>query len=137
MLLIQKKTKMHPYKCERGGINIKKVLMIVGFGALVCYGLFNARNLILGPQIEIYTPAPNAEIVGSAVLVQGRAQNITFLSLNDRPISIDPDGHFKETLLLPPGSNIIRLYGRDRFKQETVEEIEIYFRRENLQEVTE
>lgn len=111
--------------------------MIFGFGALVCYGLFNARNLILGPRIEIYNPSPESEIFGGKVLVQGRAQNITFLSLNDRPISIDPDGHFKETLLLPPGSNIIRLYGKDRFKQEMIREVRVYLKEENLKNLTE
>ncbi len=128
---------MHPYKCENSGFNIKKIVIIVGFALLIGYGLFNARNLLIGPEISIFSPSAGKEVSENFILVQGRAKNVVFLSLNDRPIFIDTEGNFKEKLLLNPGSNIIRLYGRDRFKQDTVEEIKVYFKQDNLQEITE
>ncbi len=133
----KKKQTMYPYKCEKGGVNIKKVIIILGFVLLIGYGVFNARNLIIGPRVTILYPVAESETTENFVVVQGIAKNVVFVSVNDRPIFIDTEGNFKEKLLLNPGSNIIRLYGRDRFKQEVVEEIRVYFKQENLQEITE
>lgn len=110
--------------------------MIIGIFLLVGYGFFNARDLIMGPNIVLYSPFNESATRKNVALVQGRAKNIVFLSLNDRPISIDTEGYFKDKLLLAPGTNIIRLYGRDRFKQEEVEELRVYYEENNSEEIT-
>lgn len=101
--------------------------IIIFFALLIVgYGLFNARNLLMGPIIEIWSPTAEAKTDETMITIKGRARNIAAISLNERPIFIDPDGIFQEKLLLSPGFNIIEIKARDRFKQEKVETVRVY-----------
>ena len=118
------------------GFNVRKTAIIIAVVLIVVYGMFNARNIIIGPEIEIISPNPESETTENLVIIRGVAKNVTFLSLNNRAIFMDQEGNFKEKLLLSPGFNIISLYGRDRFKQEVTEEFKIYYKQSNLEELT-
>lgn len=96
----------------------QKIGIIVGFFLALCiigYGLFQARNIILGPQISLTSPKNGATLTNSLVTVSGKASNVSFLSLNDRPIFIDQQGDFNEQLLLSPGYNTWTLVAQDKF----------------------
>lgn len=95
---------------------------------LVAYGIFNARNLILGPSIEVLSPVTNSETTESILTVKGLVKNTSFLSLNQKQIFANPDGVFEEKLLLSPGSNIIEIKATDRFKKETKKVINVYYK---------
>ena len=118
------------------GFNVRKTAIIIAVVLIVVYGMFNARNIIIGPEIEIISPNPESETTENLVIIRGVAKNVTFLSLNNRAIFMDQEGNFKEKLLLSPGFNIISLYGRDRFKQGVTEEFKIYYKQSNLEELT-
>lgn len=109
-------------------IDIKKILTIMLFVFVISYGFFNARKMIFGPQIEIYSPQENTETETNVAKVKGVAQNIAFISLNEKPIYVDLEGNFEEKLLLYPGSNIINIKARDRFKKEIEKTIKIYYK---------
>ncbi len=109
------------------GFNIKKLIGLTAILLLVVYGVFNARRLIEGPKIEILQPADGYESSSNTVSVKGMVKNATFVSINDRPISIDTSGMFEEDLLLSPGYNIVRIFANDRFKKDTGKEISIYY----------
>lgn len=114
-------------EATEGGYNAKVFTVIFAVVLLVSYGLYNARDLIRGPSIEILSPPHFTETRENTVTIKGMAKNVTFISLNERPISIDPKGVFEEKLLLSQGSNIIVLKGRDRFKKEVSETLEVYY----------
>jgi hypothetical protein len=118
---------MNKYKFERG-FNIRRFVIILSVVLLVSYGIFNARNLIIGPTIEIFSPAKDIETGDNVITVNGKAENITFISLNEKPISVDTEGLFDETLLLSPGSNTIQIKARDRFKKEIVKTVKVYYK---------
>lgn len=118
---------MNQYKFERG-FNIKLFIIIFSVFLLVSYGIFNARNLIIGPVIEIFSPAKDMETEENTFTVKGRVKNMTFLSMNEKPIFVDTEGLFEEKLLLSPGSNIIEIEARDRFKNETQKIVKIYYK---------
>lgn len=118
---------MNQYKFERG-FNIKLFIIIFSVFLLVSYGIFNARSLIMGPVIEVFSPAKDIETEENIVTVKGRVKNMTFLSLNEKPIFVDTEGLFEEKLLLSPGSNIIEIEARDRFKNETQKIVKIYYK---------
>ena len=117
-------------KCKfTGGFNIRKFVILLSFFLVILYGVFNARNLILGPSIEIFTPLlPETETTENTITLKGRVENMTFLSLNERPIFADTEGVFEEQLLLSPGFNIITLKAQDRFKKEVQKTIRVYYR---------
>lgn len=108
--------------------NVRLCVIISSVVLLVSYGIFNARNLIIGPTIEVFTSTQSPEIGSNVFTVNGRAKNIAFISLNERPISVNTEGIFEEKLLLSPGPNIIEIKARDRFKNETKKTLNIYYK---------
>ncbi len=114
--------------CERG-FNVRKITLIFAVLLLVLYGLFNARNLILGPSIEIYSPnITYFETNEKILLVSGKINNSTYTSLNERPIYLNTEGLFQEKLLLSPGFNIIEIKAKDRFQVEKKETLSVYYK---------
>jgi hypothetical protein len=95
------------------------ILVIAG------YALFQAQKLISGPIIDVYTPEDGATFNQTLIEVTGRARNIAYINLNDRPIFIDKNGYFEEKLLLSPGLNIIKLDAQDKFKKRTEKRLQV------------
>src|SRR3989338_7202469 len=67
---------MNIYKFERGlsaqsGFNIRLFVVIVSVLLLVSYGIFNARNLIIGPTIEIFSPVRDMETEENILTIKG------------------------------------------------------------------
>lgn len=124
---------MNHYKFENGlsaqsGFNIRIFLIIISVFLLISYGIFNARNLIIGPTIEVFSPIKDIETTKNVIDIKGKAKNIAFISLNEKPIFVDKEGLFEEKLLLSPGSNIIEIKARDRFKKEILKTIKVYYK---------
>lgn len=111
--------------------NKKNTLVILAVVFIIFYGFFNARKMIFGPAIKIYSPQENTETENNIANVKGAAENIAFISVNEKPISVDMEGNFEEKLLLYPGSNIINIKARDRFKKEVEKTIKIYYKGPN------
>ena len=101
------------------------VLIVLG---LVFYAYHQSREYLNGPVIEITSPRNGSTVTDSYVEIVGHAKNITFISLNDREITTDTDGNFKEPLLLPEGYTIMTLRARDRWKRERVETLELVYK---------
>lgn len=118
---------MNLYKFEKG-FNIRLFVIITSVLLLISYGIFNARNLIIGPKIEVFSPVGDIETSENTIDIKGKAENIAFISLNEKPIFVDKEGLFEEKLLLSPGSNIIEIRARDRFKKERLKTIKIYYK---------
>jgi hypothetical protein len=90
------------------------------FLALVAlYTLFQARFLILGPQVKIDYPPDGFVATSSLMTISGTARNVTAISLDGRPIFLDQYGNFSEELLVPPDESTILIQARDRFGRET------------------
>jgi hypothetical protein len=100
-----------------------RTLLKIGIGILaiavfVAYLIFQARLLIIGPQItlnEEIAPEHNTRMIE----LLGKASNITHLWLNDRQIFTDEEGNFKEALILENGYTITTLRAKDRYGRET------------------
>ncbi len=96
-------------------------LSIVGLLGVLClllFLIFQARYVIVGPQIVI-TEAPQGPQNQQQIFLGGRAYNISRLWLNDRPIYTDPQGNFKEALVLENGYTIATLRAEDRYGRST------------------
>jgi hypothetical protein len=98
------------------------------FGACVVlmYVVFQARFLILGPQITLEPTHPGRHNQ-PVVMLRGDAKNITRLWLNDRLIYTDRDGRFTEALVLENGYTIATLTAEDRYGRKTSLEREFVF----------
>lgn len=108
-------------------INIKPkhALLFVLFLLLISYSLFQARFLILGPQVWISRPV-DGEIVGSPLLVMsGRARNAAWLSLDGRQIFTDENGFWEEKLIVSEGLSIMTVTAQDRFGRERQKSVRV------------
>jgi hypothetical protein len=114
---------------NQDGFNIKSLIITISILALILYGLFNARNLLMGPSVTIFNPiSEEIETKQNTVIIKGQAKNVVYISINERPILISPEGLFEEKLLLSEGSNIIEIKAKDRFKKEIVKQMKIYYK---------
>lgn len=106
---------------------LRKILLSLLFLIIATYTLFQSQKLIKGPQIEIYSPKDGSTYRQLLVEVEGRAKNVAYLNMNDKPIFTDKTGYFKEKFLLSPGYNVIKLSGTDKFKKQTEKRLQIIF----------
>jgi len=104
-------------------------LSVVLLGALALiiagYGLFEARRIIEGPVVTIYMPVNGSATSSTGVIITGNAQNISFLTINDKPSFTDQKGNFTETLSIPPGFAVLTVAATDRFGRRTSKEVSI------------
>ena len=106
---------------------IRITLVVIISILILGYGLFQARNLINGPEINISSPKNGDSVVDPLVIVSGSTFNITHITLNDRQIFVDKQGKFIEKLLVPPGYTIIKLAAQDKFGRVTQKLVELNY----------
>lgn len=104
---------------------LKILLFMIMALIVVGYAYLKTKDYIAGPQITITSPTSGSIISNPLVEIVGIAKNISFISLNDRPIFIDEKGGFKEKLLLYPGYNIMSIKAEDRYKRSIEKTIEL------------
>src|SRR3989344_696173 len=106
-------------------IKPKHTLIITLFLLLTTYSLFQARFLILGPQVWITNPQDGDTVESPVVTMTGQAKNVAWISLNDRQIFTDEKGKWGEKLIVSKGLSIMTVKARDRFGRETKESVRI------------
>jgi len=114
---------------RKNGSDYLKFYSIILFSILIVgYFIFNFRIFIAGPEIIITSPQ-NGEVSDKELVeVSGKAENVNFISINDRSIFLDNEGNFKEFLLLSSGYNIIVIKAQDKFKRNISKNLEIVYK---------
>ena len=97
------------------------------FLLLVLYSLFQARFLIIGPHISVTSPKDGETVPSPVFDLVGNAQNISYISVNDRPIFLNEKGDFNEKLIAQTGLSIITLRAKDRFGRLTEKSIRVVY----------
>jgi hypothetical protein len=111
---------------RRNGSDYLKFYSIIFFSIIIIgYFIFNFRIFIAGPEIIITSPQNGGTTDQSLVEITGKAENVDFISLNDRSIFLDNNGNFREFLLLSSGYNIIIIKAQDKFKRSISKKLEI------------
>ena len=104
---------------------------------VLAYAFFEARNIVLGPQILIATPPGGTTVTSQLVEITGNTKNIQDITLEGRDIYIDEEGVFTERLLLSPGYNIFIFEAKDKFDRHTKKTLELIYKPiEQLEEAT-
>jgi len=97
---------------------VKASCLFLGLVLVAAYVVFQARFLILGPQLQL-TQEPGQLVNERQITLAGAAFNISRLWLNDRQIYTDAQGNFKEALVLENGYTIATVRAEDRYGRET------------------
>ena len=109
-------------------INPRQALFTIGFILLLAYAFYQGRFLILGPSISITSHQNGAVVEESVVNIGGKAQNVAWISLNDRQIFTNEEGLWSEKLILSPGTSIMTVKARDRFGREKTKSLILYLK---------
>jgi hypothetical protein len=107
-------------------IQPRRALLFGLLALLILYSLYQARVLLFGPQIWIDSHKDGEVLENSLVEIKGGAENIAWISFNDRQIFTDEEGRWEEKLIVSEGSSIITLKARDRFGRETEETLLLF-----------
>jgi hypothetical protein len=92
---------------------------------IIVLSIFEFRNLLLGPKIDIIEPK-NYQLTEEPLLkISGNIKNAIETQINDKIIFLDPEGNFKENYILAPGINHLKFYAKDRFGKEKIEYLEV------------
>ena len=103
-----------------------RIIAISLLGIVIAiYAIFQTHAYLTGPVIVVYSPANGATYNTPLIEVDGRVQNVSYLSLDGRQIFTDTKGVFSEKLLLSPGYNIIKLEAKDKFGTKRSKQLEI------------
>lgn len=100
------------------------LIALVALAALT-YAGFEARRLLLGPEVEVTSPLQGSATSTTLLVISGTARDVSFLTVDDKPAFTDVSGHFSVTLSPPSGYTIITVAAVDRFGRRTQQEVEI------------
>lgn len=89
--------------------------------ALIVYLLFQYRYAIINPPLTITQPQEKETIVSQSVTVAGRTDPNASVFINSKPILVNSNGEFSETLSVFPGEQTFTIVSVNRFKRETKE----------------
>lgn len=104
---------------------VKTIFYVLIALSIISFVIFQSRNIITGPRINIDSPLNGAVMDESVTIIEGTTENISEIKLNGRNISVDEEGDFKEKLLLSYGYNTIILEAKDRFNRKIVKKLEL------------
>lgn len=97
---------------------VQSSVLLIGLVCVAAYVAFQARFLIIGPQLEL-TNESEQLVNQRQITLEGSASNISRLWLNDKPIYTDAQGNFTEALVLENGPTIVTIRAEDRYGRET------------------
>lgn len=100
------------------------LLIVLG---IVGYSLYQARNILQGPTITIAAPQNGTRVFEPEIHITGSTENVSSITLNDRPIFIDETGIFSEVYLLGTGYNVIEFTIEDRFGRTHTELLKLFY----------
>jgi hypothetical protein len=94
---------------------IKKLFFVFLFFLILIYFSTKLFNLISGPRIKIYSPAPGEIIKSDTQIIFGNAQNAKTIKINGREIDIDEKGDFKEEIIIKSPYTLIVIDAIDKY----------------------
>lgn len=97
---------------------VRSSAVVVIVFLVLAYVVFQARFLLIGPQIAL-TNDPTLRQSERVVTLTGNTKNISHLWLNGRSIFTDPEGNFSTDVVLENGYTVTTLEAEDRYGRRT------------------
>lgn len=94
---------------------ITKWSLALLLGIILIYGLFRVYPIVVGPVITLTSPQDGEIVASSTFLVTGKVARAKEITLQGRPITIDTEGNFKETLVTHSPYTILVLEAIDTY----------------------
>ncbi|MBI5457536.1 hypothetical protein HY971_02305 [Candidatus Kaiserbacteria bacterium] len=112
---------MLPYRDSR----LTYIALGIFFLIVLSYAYYEARGLLFGPTIIVASGV--IEVHEPFVMIQGRAERISSLSMNGKTVPVTESGAFEEPYLLNLGYNRVVLDASDKYGRTRRQAIEIIY----------
>ncbi len=93
------------------------------------YTYYQTKSFSLGPILEITEPQDGALLNTNSVTIKGYTENISFITINGRPVFVDEKGYLNEKILLSLGYNMIRITAKDKYQREIEKKLELVYKK--------
>lgn len=106
-------------------ITPRKLAVSVFLTLLIFFIIFLSNRIfkfLRAPRIHIETPQKETVIGEPLVVVRGKTEHESRLTINGREITVDEQGNFNETIELLAGLNVLEFFVHDRFGKTAKEE---------------
>lgn len=100
------------------------VLVVVG---IIFYLWYQVSGLSRPPELEVFDPEQDKTVSEDLIVVTGRVDLDSVVSINEQPIYIDSSGNFKENISLQEGLNALEIKASNRFEKEKIIERKIMY----------
>lgn len=101
-----------------------RIFALFIFIITITYGVFQARTLIHGPSLLVSSPKSGETITTVLMNISGTTENVTHVTLNGQPITMDTSGAFTSKLITPKGYGVMLIEASNRFGRHQEERIE-------------
>jgi hypothetical protein len=81
----------------------------------VGYAAFRAYPLVAGPKITVYSPVDGDTVASTTFEISGQVLRAKEITIQGKPITIDTEGHFTETLVASSPYTILVLVATDKY----------------------
>jgi hypothetical protein len=99
------------------------IFALILLAITLAYGFFQARVLIHGPVLSITSPKSGETVTDTLMEINGKTENVTHVTINGQPITMDISGTFTEKRITPNGYGVVLIEAKDRFGHTTKEYI--------------
>lgn len=98
------------------------ILIVLLFVLLFGFIIFQYRYAFINPPITLFNPSEMSVLTSSTILVLGKTDPNSTITVNDEQVSVNGDGTFKKEITGFPGKATITIKAVNRFgKQTTIE----------------
>lgn len=104
-----------------------RTLFLVFLLIVLGYAAFNARHLLIGPQIFFDTGDAPLTTQVQVIELFGTVRNAKSLTVNGRDVLMETNGAFAERVLLSPGLNTFVFTAVDTYDRETSETLLVMY----------
>lgn len=114
-LVGQKETPLKRFKIKQAVI-----LIVLLFVLLFGFILFQYRYAFLSPPINLSSPTEMAVLSSSTILVLGKTDPNSTITVNDEQVSVNQDGDFRKEITGFPGKTTITVKAVNRFGKQAI-----------------
>ncbi|TSC76811.1 MAG: hypothetical protein G01um101433_658 [Parcubacteria group bacterium Gr01-1014_33] len=111
-------------KTPRMYLTSRRFFLMLGGAVLAAFLIFagmQIKNFVGRPALVINEPRDRSELDRPIVVVKGKTEKESRLTVNGREITIDGSGNFQEEIELANGVNSLEFLAQNRFGKETKE----------------
>lgn len=101
---------------------IRRVIGVLVVGAVIAFFGSQLVKLVSPPSITILSPKDGMVTSDPTVAIEGRTEHEVSLTINGKPVNVDGDGRFTDSMDLREGVNLIRVIGTRKHSKEMIVE---------------